>query len=87
MKNVNSAVLAMCLVLATGSAFAQDNGMPKDTSQTHDGMKKNAMGHDTMKTGTMSKGHMAKGTMSKDDPMMKKDSASQSAMSNGGAQH
>lgn len=87
MKNVNSAVLAMCLILGTGSVFAQDNGMAKDAAQTHDGMKKNAMGHHTMKMDTMSKGHTAKGTMSKGGHMMKKDDASQSAMSNDGAQH
>jgi len=87
MKNLNSALLAICLVLGAGSVFAQDNGMAKDTAQTHDGMKKNAMGHDTMKMDTMSKGHMAKGTMPKDGPMMKKDSANHNAMPNDGARH
>ncbi|HUN97171.1 MAG TPA: pentapeptide MXKDX repeat protein [Bradyrhizobium sp.] len=93
MKNVHSVVVAMCLVLGAGSVFAQDNGMPKgtmshdETTQAHDGMKKNAMGHDAMKMDTMSKGHMAKGTMSKGGHMMKKSNMSQNAMPNDGAQH
>jgi len=96
MKNVNSAVFAMCLVLGAGSAFAQDSGMAKDTmshdqtTQAHDGMKKNAMGHDAMKMGTMPKGNMAKGAMSKDPKsgdMMKKDNMSQNAMGNDSTQH
>lgn len=76
MKNVNSVVLAMCLALAAGGAFAQDNnGMAKDSmsqdqmsqnGNAHDDMKKNAMGHDMMKKDAMSKDSMDKGAMAKD---------------------
>lgn len=95
MKNVNSAVVALCLLLGAGSAFAQDNGMNKDamnhneTTQTHDGMKKNAMGDDAMKMDTMSKDNKAKDAMSKDPKSsgtMKKDKASQNTMGNGDSQ-
>jgi pentapeptide MXKDX repeat protein len=86
MKNVNSLVLAMCLALGAGSVFAQGNEMTKgamnhdETTQPHDGMKKNAMKHDAMKMDTISKG-------SKSSHMMKKDGMSQNSMSNDGSQH
>lgn len=89
MKNVNSVMLAMCLVLGAGNALAQDSGMAKDTmghdettqaGKMHDGMKKNAMGHGAMKMDKMSKD-------SKSSHMMKKDDASQSTMRNDGSQH
>jgi pentapeptide MXKDX repeat protein len=96
MKNVNSAVLALCLVLAAGNAFAQDNGMAKDANDTtqadkaHDGMKKDAMGHDAMKQDAMSKNMMTKDAMSKDansSDMMKKDTMSQDTMNKDSSQH
>jgi len=94
MKNVNAVVLALCLVLGAGSVFAQENQMGQDarnhdeTTQAHDGMKKNAMAHDTMKMDSMHKGKMAKGTMSKDAKgMMKDDKASPAAMGDESSQH
>lgn len=92
MKNVNSAMVALCLLLGAGSVFAQDNGMNKDamshneTTQTHDGMKKNAMGHDAMKMNTMSKGNKAKDAMSKDPKSSGTMKKSQDTMGNGDSQ-
>lgn len=86
MKNVITLVLAMCLALGAGGVFAQGNTMTKgamshdETTQTHDGMKKNAMKHDAMKMDTMSKG-------SKSSHMMKKDNAGQNSMPHDGSQH
>ncbi|HKT26676.1 hypothetical protein [Dyella sp.] len=93
MKNVNSVVLALCLVVSAGSVFAQENQMGQDarthdeTTQTNDGMKKKPMPHDMMKMGTMHKGKMMKGAMPKGSDMMKGDKASPAATGDESSQH
>jgi pentapeptide MXKDX repeat protein len=77
MKNVNSAVFAVCLLLGTGTVFAQADQMGKSMmthdnmtqSKAHHGMKKDAMSHDAMK-GAMPKSGMAKDAMPKNGDAM-----------------
>ena len=64
MKKLTIAVLACCLSLAAGGAFAQ--GMKKDTMEKGDMTKTESMGKGEMAK-DMSKGEMEKDKMGKDE--------------------
>ena len=69
MKNIATVLISTCMVMAAGSAFAQD-AMKKDEPMAKGGMMKKEM------TVQECKDHMAmakKDGMKKDDAMMKKD--------------
>jgi pentapeptide MXKDX repeat protein len=93
MKPVNAAMFAVCLLLGTGSVFAQANEMGNSTmsqdkmtqaSKTHHDMKKGAMKHEAMK-GAMPKNNMAKDAMPKNGDAMKDDMGHD--MGSGNSQH
>jgi hypothetical protein len=93
MKTANTGVLALSLLLAAGSAAAQENQMGMDarshdaSTASHGSMKKKAMDHGSMKMGMKSKGSMPNDAASKSSDMMKHDTAGQAGMGDKDAQH
>ena len=92
MKTANTVVLALCLLLAAGSAAAQENQMGTDarnhdaSSASHGSMKK-TMEHGSMKMGMKTKSGMTNDGAAKSQDMMKHDTTGQAGMGDQEAQH
>jgi len=82
MTKIAAAMLSICLMMAGGSASAQDAMKKNDTmmkdSMAKDGMKKDGMAKDCMSKDAMAKDGMKKDAMGKDS--MKKDAMAHNTM-------